>query len=337
MFTRKRPSPGSEMAKSISKSLTNRSRCSAVIRAKAVWRTVSGESTCLFTGKICPSILILMGALQVKNRSEAFFSTISLKRGLVLSCGCEPEFAGAAAAVGEAKVPVASRSVCGPALNAGSGASLIGILYGPAVFLFDDLQRAAVIDGLVLTLALELDTQPQLVLRVGVAHRVLVGDETRLVELIERLIEGLHAEPRRARHDVLDLRHLAFEDEVLDERRVQHDLHGRDTAGAALARHQAPRDERPDVERQVHQQLRPALVGEEVDDAVQRLVGVVGVQRREHQVPGLGELNAVLHGLAVADLADQDDIRRLAKSVLERGVPRVGVDADLAVGDDAAL
>ena len=49
----------------------------------AAWRTVSGLSTCLLTGKILPSILILTGALQVKNRSDAFFSTISLNSGLV--------------------------------------------------------------------------------------------------------------------------------------------------------------------------------------------------------------------------------------------------------------
>ena len=107
--------------------------------------------------------------------------------------------------------------------------------------------------------------------------------------------------------------------------------------GAGLARNQALRDERADVQRQVHQQLLAPLVGEEVDDAVERLVRAVGVQRGEHQVAGLGELDAVLHGLAVADLADEDDVRRLAQRVLERAVPRIGVHADFAVRDHAAL
>ena len=53
------------------------------MRPSAAWRTVSGLSTCLLTGKIWPSILILTGALEVKNRSDAFFSTISLNSGLV--------------------------------------------------------------------------------------------------------------------------------------------------------------------------------------------------------------------------------------------------------------
>ena len=94
---------------------------------------------------------------------------------------------------------------------------------------------------------------------------------------------------------------------------------------------------RADVQRQVHQQLLAPLVREEVDDAIERLVGAVRVQRRQHQVSGLGELNAVLHRLAVADLTDQDDIGRLAQGVLQRGVPGIGVHADLAMRDDAAL
>src|SRR5258707_12579251 len=76
--------------------------------ANAVWRTVSGVRTCLLAGRIWPSILILMGALEVKNRSEAFFSTISLNRGLVLSVGSPPALklsAGVMAAWG----PVAAR------------------------------------------------------------------------------------------------------------------------------------------------------------------------------------------------------------------------------------
>ncbi len=42
-------------------------------------------------------------------------------------------------------------------------------------------------------LALQLDAQAQVVLRVGVAHRLVVADHARLVQLEQRLIEGLHA------------------------------------------------------------------------------------------------------------------------------------------------
>jgi hypothetical protein len=88
-----------------------------------------------------------------------------------------------------------------------------------------------------------------------------------------------------------------------------------------LARQQALADQAAQVQRQVHQQLLAPLFGEEVDDAVQRLVGAVGVQRGHAQVAGLGEGHRVLHRLAVADLAHQDDVGRLAQRVLQRRFP----------------
>jgi len=72
---------------------------------------------------------------------------------------------------------------------------------------------------------------------------------------------------------------------------------------------QALRYERADVERQVHEQLLASFLGKEIDDAVERLVGAVGMQGRQHEVARLGELDPVFHGLAVTDLTDQDHIR----------------------------
>ena len=69
----------------------------------------------------------------------------------------------------------------------------------------------------------------------------------------------------------------------------------------------------PKVHRQIHQQLRPAFLREEVDDPVQSLVGVVGVQGGNAQVTGFGKRQGVFHGLPVPNLADQDHIRRLAQ------------------------
>ncbi len=52
---------------------------------------------------------------------------------------------------------------------------------------------------------------------------------------------------------------------------------------------------------------------------------------------GLGKLNAELHRFPVADLADQDDVRCLAQGILQRGEPGLGIDADLALRDDAVV
>ncbi|MNH20182.1 hypothetical protein D3C79_799420 [compost metagenome] len=50
----------------------------------------------------------------------------------------------------------------------------------------------------------------------------------------------------------------------------------------------------------------------------------------------LGKLDGQLHGLLVADLADEDDIRRLAHGVLERHIEGFGIDPHLPLGDQAA-
>src|SRR5689334_13900799 len=55
------------------------------MRPKAAWRTVSGVSTCLLIGMIAPSILTFMGEFEVKNRSLALRSTMSLNSGRVFN------------------------------------------------------------------------------------------------------------------------------------------------------------------------------------------------------------------------------------------------------------
>ncbi len=57
---------------------------------------------------------------------------------------------------------------------------------------------------------------------------------------------------------------------------------------------------------------------ERVDDAIDRLGGVLGVQGREDQVAGLGRGDRGLHRLEVAHLADEDHVWVLAQGRLER-------------------
>ena len=129
--------------------------------------------------------------------------------------------------------------------------------------------------------------------------------------------------------------HVALENQVRHQRRIQHDLDRRDPADAVDLRNQALRHQALQIQRQVHQQLLAALVGEKVDDPVERLVGAVGVQRRQAQVTGFGKRDRMLHGFAVANLTDQDHIRRLAQGILQRNFVGLGIHADLALGDQA--
>ncbi len=60
------------------------------------------------------------------------------------------------------------------------------------------------------------------------------------------------------------------------------------------------------------------LAREHVDDAVERLGAVVGVQGREHQMPRAGQAQGRFHTLPIADFPDQDDIGRGAHHTTQR-------------------
>src|SRR4051812_49044775 len=112
-----------------------------------------------------------MGALEVKKRSEAFFSTISLNSGLVLRVGCPPPVVKVSpGAIPTGAIAAAAIVVWGPvALSFGSTGgfagpvSLTGVVldsmdYCPqalqraALVFLDDLQRTAVVNRLGLAL-----------------------------------------------------------------------------------------------------------------------------------------------------------------------------------------
>ncbi len=73
--------------------------------------------------------------------------------------------------------------------------------------------------------------------------------------------------------------------------------------------------------------------GEEVDDPVDRLDGVDGVQRREHEVARLGGRQGGGDGLGVAHLADEDDVGVLPHRRAEGDEEALGVEAHLPLAD----
>ncbi len=76
---------------------------------------------------------------------------------------------------------------------------------------------------------------------------------------------------------------------------------------------------------------------EVVDDALDGLLRVHGVERGIDEVARLGRVDGGLHGLHVAHLADHDHVGRLAHRVLDRRDEVLRVVADLALRDDRAL
>ena len=77
-------------------------------------------------------------------------------------------------------------------------------------------------------------------------------------------------------------------------------------------------DDRPERGRELDPDLLLPEGREHVDDSVDRLSGVVGVQGREDEVAGLGQRQGELDGLEVAHLADQEDVGVLAEGGAQR-------------------
>ncbi len=174
------------------------------------------------------------------------------------------------------------------------------------------------------------DQPVQVARRVGVGERLVEGDDVLVVEPVQRLLEGLRALGERLLHRLLDRVELAALDQLGDVAGVHEDLDRRDALAVGLA-HQALGDHAAQRHREVEVEQLAVFEREEVDDAVERVVGVVGMQRRQAQVAGLRVGDRRLHGLAVADLADQDAVGRLAHGVAQGLAPAQGVDAHLAL------
>ncbi len=108
-------------------------------------------------------------------------------------------------------------------------------------------------------------------------------------------------------------------------------------APAIGAGHQALGDHALDRSRDHAARLLVLVGREEVEHAVDRLGRIDRVDRRQHEVAGLGSGQRRLHGLLVAHLADEDHVRVLAQDPSQGALEGRRVHADLALVDHRAL
>ena len=106
--------------------------------------------------------------------------------------------------------------------------------------------------------------------------------------------------------------HVTLADRVRDERCDYENLDRGTPSGAILGRHQLLRDDRLQVQREVHPGLLVPVGRKEVNDSVERLIGIVRMQRAERQVAGFRKLKRVVHRFLGTNLAEKNDIGRLA-------------------------
>ena len=181
-----------------------------------------------------------------------------------------------------------------------------------------------------------LERHEEVVLVGGGARRCLLVDLAGDGKRDQRLLEGLHVEERALLDRLVYLVRVVVADQVADSRVVDHDLERAD-APTGDAREEALADDAAQDSGEDRADLLLLDPGEELDDAGDRLRGVHGVHGREDEVAGLGRLHGGLGRLGVAELSDQDHIGVLAQRTPERLREGVGVEADLALVDDAAM
>ncbi len=153
----------------------------------------------------------------------------------------------------------------------------------------------------------------------------------------QRGVHRLHPDGGARLQDRVDLVRLALPDQVADGRGRHEHLGRHDAAGAVGVRQQLLGHDPLQGHRQLHPHLTLLVGGEHVDDAVDRLGGVLGVQGGEHEVAGLGSGQGGGDRLQVAHLADEDHVGVLAQSGLQRVAEALGVGAELALVDEALL
>ncbi len=163
------------------------------------------------------------------------------------------------------------------------------------------------------------------------------GDDAAQHELRERLLHRHHPARGGGLHDRVDLLDLPLADQVPGRVVREQDLERGDAALAVGGREQRLRDDSLQRAREHDPNLLLLLGREDVDDPVDRAGRALGVQRAEHEVAGLGGGQRGADRLEVAHLADEDHVRVLAERGAERLAEAGGVDADLALVDDAAL
>lgn len=202
----------------------------------------------------------------------------------------------------------------------------------------DEVEVADAVEDVVGLVAffVELDAQAQVVGGVGLADGFVVVDGAGDIEVEEVLVEGLHAVALAARHEVFDAQQVAFEYQILHGGGVDHQIDDGGAAFAAFFDDETLADDADEVHGQVDQNLFVPLFGIQVHDTLDGLVGGGGVDGKDAEVAGLGELEGVFHAFHGAHLADADDVGGLAHRALHGDFPAFGVDADFALGDDGA-
>src|SRR6267378_1205395 len=298
-LTRNRPMPAGLMAKLHSLVASNSAACRSFMIERARSTVCVGVSAWLETGVILPSILIAGGKPTVMKRSEALLDSISRSRSYMNFMACSRSiFAFLTGSPGEPSTPA---SLSQPAPRCPGRAT----------------------------------SAWEIVLVRGLAPSLGRGNDVAPHQVLQVLVEGLHAEGLAGLDRRVHLRDLVLADEVADRGGADHDLVRGDPAGAVLGLAQRLGDDRANRlgdHRADHLLLRRR---KHVDDAVDGFRRGARMQRAEHEVSGFGAGQREADGLEIAHFAHEDHVRVLAQGAAQGIGERQRVRSDLALVDQA--
>ncbi len=168
-------------------------------------------------------------------------------------------------------------------------------------------------------------------------HGFFVSDELLGVEIVDGLIESLHAVLADAGGNRVanQARLIRVHDAIAHVCGGDHHFHGRHAALPIGARHQSLADDGLESGSKLQTNLFLLRRREHGDDALNRFRGVQGVQGREHHVAGFGGEQGSADGFQVAHFSDQNQVGVLTQAGAQRHGETCCIHFDFALIDEA--
>lgn len=151
------------------------------------------------------------------------------------------------------------------------------------------------------------------------------------------VVHGGHAEGFTRLHDAGDHEGFAVTDTGGDGGGVDEDFHGEGAAFAVGGGEKLLGDDSSEGFGDHDADLVALVEGEDVEDAVEGAGGVAGVEGPEDEVPGFGGGDGELDRFEVPHFSHDDDVGVFAEGGAEGAGEGLGMEADFAVSDVAAL
>lgn len=163
----------------------------------------------------------------------------------------------------------------------------------------------------------------------------LAGDDVLCEEVVEVIVDGVHAFLPSDFHEADDLFDFPVPNAGAECVVHAEDFGGEDATLSIDGGEESLGDDCFEDVAELGDDLLLLVGREDIDETVDALRGIDGVEGGEDEVSGFGGGEGDLDAFQIAEFADHDDVGVLAKGLAEGAVEALRVAADLALFDDA--